>query len=121
MYDRASYTGLVYPTEKYFPTWVMDEESKPVQAAVEVYSSLFKKTPKVGRWTFSTNAVSINGMFGIPCVGFGPAPESVAHTVNDSVPINHMVKSAAFYAAFGQVYCATPTAKNSKKNGRSRR
>ena len=107
MYDRASYTGLVYPTEKYFPTWVMEEDSRPVQAAVKVYSSLFKKTPKVGRWTFSTNAVSINGMFGIPCVGFGPAPESVAHTVNDSVPIEHMVKSAAFYAAFGQVYCAT--------------
>lgn len=121
MYDRASYTGLVYPTEKYFPTWVMDEESRPIQAAVEVYSSLFKKTPKVGRWTFSTNAVSINGMFGIPCVGFGPAPESVAHTVNDSVPIEHMVKSAAFYAAFGQVYCAMPAAKNSKKKGRSRR
>jgi len=44
-------------------------------------------------------------MFGIPCVGFGPAPESVAHTVNDSVPIRHLVDCAAFYAAFGQVYC----------------
>ena len=59
----------------------------------------------VHRWTFSTNAVSIAGMFGIPCVGFGPAPESVAHTVNDSVPIEHLVKCAAFYAGFGQAYC----------------
>jgi len=120
-YNRASYTGLVYPTEKYFPTWVMEENSRPVRAAVEVYSSLFRKTPKVGRWTFSTNAVSINGMFGIPCVGFGPAPESVAHTVNDSVPIDHLVKSAAFYAAFSQAYCATPAEKKSKHKGRSRR
>lgn len=119
MYRRASYTGLVYPTEKYFPTWVMEEDSLPVRAAVETYASLFKKTPKVGRWTFSTNAVSINGMFGIPCVGFGPAPESVAHTVNDSVPIAHLVRSAAFYAAFGPVYCAengtrAPARKRSK-------
>lgn len=105
-YERRAYTGLAYPTEKYFPTWVMDEDSKPVEAAVEVYKGLFKKTPKVGRWTFSTNAVSINGMFGIPCVGFGPAPESVAHTVNDSVPIKQLVQAAAFYAAFPQVYCA---------------
>lgn len=106
MYRAASYTGLVYPTEKYFPTWVMPEDSRPVSAAVETYKALWKKTPKVGRWTFSTNAVAINGLFGIPCVGFGPAPESVAHTVNDSVPIRHLVDSAAFYAAFPHHYCS---------------
>jgi acetylornithine deacetylase/succinyl-diaminopimelate desuccinylase-like protein len=59
----------------------------------------------VHRWTFSTNAVAISGMFGIPCVGFGPAPESVAHTVDDSVPIRHVVQAAAFYAAFPGHYC----------------
>ena len=63
------------------------------------------KTPTLHRWTFSTNGVSIAGMFGIPCVGFGPAPENVAHTVNDSVPIQHLVDCAAFYAAYGQAYC----------------
>lgn len=106
-YERASYTGLVYPTEKYFPTWVVPETSRPVRAAVAAHKALWRKTPKVGRWTFSTNAVSINGMFRIPCVGFGPAPESVAHTVSDSVPIKHLVDSAAFYAAFPQFYCGT--------------
>ncbi len=105
MYERAAFTGLVYPTEKYFPTWVMDEDSLPVQAAVDTYESLFNKKMKPGRWTFSTNGVSINGMFGIPCVGFGPALESVAHTVNDSVPIKHLVQAAAFYAAFPYLYC----------------
>ena len=44
-------------------------------------------------------------VLGIPCVGFGPAPESVAHTVNDSVPIEHLVNCAAFYAAFPNAYC----------------
>ena len=44
-------------------------------------------------------------MFGIPCVGFGPAAENVAHTVNDSVPIEHLVNCAAFYAGFGPAYC----------------
>jgi putative selenium metabolism hydrolase len=106
VYRRASYTGLVYPTEKYFPTWSVPEDSRPVRAAVETYQGLFRRKPKVHRWTFSTNAVSINGMFGIPCVGFGPAPESVAHTVNDSVPIRHLTDCAAFYAAFPHLYCA---------------
>lgn len=104
-YAKPTYTGLVYETESYFPTWCEPEDAPQVAAAVNTYRSLFKKKPKVGRWTFSTNGVSIAGMFGIPSVGFGPAPESVAHTVNDSVPIEHMVKCAAFYAAFPAMYC----------------
>ncbi len=104
-YEKPTHTGLVYPTDSYFPTWCEPEDAPQVTAAVEVYRGLFKRKPKVGRWTFSTNGVSIAGMFGIPCVGFGPALESVAHTVNDSVPIAHLVKCAAFYAAFPGIYC----------------
>ncbi len=110
-YARAAYTGLTYPTTSYFPTWQVPEDSAPVAAAVETYKSLYHKTPTVGRWTFSTNAVSINGMFGIPCVGFGPAPESVAHTVNDSVPIKQLIQAAAFYTAFPVVYCSLTAGK----------
>jgi putative selenium metabolism hydrolase len=104
-YSRPSYTGLVYETEKFFPMWCEAENSLPVQAAVWTHHEVLGKTPTVHRWTFSTNAVSIAGMFGIPCVGFGPAPENVAHTVNDSVPVEHLVKCAAFYAGFGPAYC----------------
>ena len=85
--------------------WCEDEDSLPVQAAVKTHHEVLDKPPIVHRWTFSTNAVSIDGMFGIPCVGFGPAPENVAHTVNDSVPIEHLVNCAAFYAGFGPAYC----------------
>jgi putative selenium metabolism hydrolase len=107
-YARPSYTGLTYPTKSYFPTWVQPEDAPPVSAAVETYRSLFRKTMKPGRWTFSTNGVAINGMFGIPCVGFGPAEESVAHTVRDSVAIKQLVEAAAFYAAFPGIYVANP-------------
>jgi len=105
-YARPSYTGLVYETEKYFPTWCFDEDAPQVRAAVQTWGALFDEPPTVSRWTFSTNAVSIAGMFGIPAVGFGPAPEDVAHTVNDSVPIDHLVRCAAFYATFPHHFCA---------------
>src|SRR5262249_24509249 len=105
-YDKPTWTGLVYPTENFFPTWCEEEDAPQVAAAARAYQSLFRKTPTGSRGTFSTNGVSIAGMFGIPSVGFGPAPESVAHTVNDSVPIEHMVKCAAMYAAFPSTYCA---------------
>ena len=104
-YARPSYTGLTYETEKYFPTWCEDEDDIQIQAAIKNHRDVLGTAPTLHRWTFSTNAVSIAGMFGIPCVGFGPAPENVAHTVNDSVPIDHLVKCAAFYAGFGQSYC----------------
>jgi len=104
-YDAPTHTGLVYPTEKYFPTWCAPPDARQVHAAVETYRALFRRKPRVGRWTFSTNAVTIAGVFKIPCVGFGPAAEDVAHTVRDSVPIDHLVKCAAFYAAFPQMYC----------------
>ncbi len=104
-YARESYTGLTYETEKYFPTWCEPEDALQVQAAIKTHRDILGKPPTLHRWTFSTNAVSIAGMFGIPCVGFGPAPENVAHTVNDSVPIQHLIDCAAFYAGFGQAYC----------------
>jgi putative selenium metabolism hydrolase len=104
-YAVPSYTGLVYPTEKYFPTWCEDEDAVQVQAAVKTHRDVLGTAATVHRWTFSTNGVAIAGLHGIPCVGFGPAPESVAHTVDDSVPIEHLVKCAAFYAGFPQAYC----------------
>ncbi len=110
-YEKPTYTGLLYPTENYFPTWCESENAPQVAAAVDTYEGLFGVRQKPSRWTFSTNGVSIAGLYGIPCVGFGPAPEAVAHTVNDSVPIEHMVKCAAFYASFSKVYCTKYKAK----------
>ncbi|MFT3786900.1 MAG: YgeY family selenium metabolism-linked hydrolase [Tepidisphaeraceae bacterium] len=107
-YKERAYTGNTYETDKYFPTWIAEEDAPQVSAAVEAHNKLFNKPPVVSRWTFSTNGVSIAGMFGIPCVGFGPAAEEVAHTVNDSVPIEHLTRCAAMYAAFPGTYCATP-------------
>src|SRR5580765_2799153 len=118
-YAERAFTGLVYETDKYFPTWIEEEDAPQVAAAVEAHTKLFNKKPTVSRWTFSTNGVSIAGMFGIPCVGFGPAPEDVAHTVNDSVPIAHLTRCAAMYAAFPNVYCATP--KKAKGNGKTKK
>ena len=38
-YEVPSYTGLVYPMEKYYPTWVLEEDHPAVQAAVALLSS----------------------------------------------------------------------------------
>ncbi|MFW5887869.1 MAG: YgeY family selenium metabolism-linked hydrolase, partial [Bacteriovoracia bacterium] len=77
------------------------------KAAVANYESIFGKAPKVDRWNFSTNAVSTMGLMGVPSIGFGPANEIYAHTVEDQVPVGHLVKAAAYYATFPITYLET--------------
>lgn len=101
-YHAVAYTGTEYSSEKYFRTWVMDEDSDIVLSASETYRDLFGEEPKVDKWNFSTNGVATAGLLGIPTVGFGPANEIYAHGKNDQAPIEHLVRAAAFYAHFPQ-------------------
>jgi putative selenium metabolism hydrolase len=98
-YAEAAYTGKVYPMEKYYPTWVLDENSPYLKDAVAAYSSVLGKAPLVDKWTFSTNGVAIAGLHGIPCLGFGPGNEVYAHAPNEACPVEHLSAAVAFYTA----------------------
>jgi putative selenium metabolism hydrolase len=103
-YSKPSYTGFVYPTEAFFPTWVIDEDHIVTQTLVESYKSLFKKEPVVDKWTFSTNGVAIMGRHGIPCIGFGPGHEEEGHAPNEKTWKSELVEAAAMYVAIPLVY-----------------
>ena len=118
-YDRPSYTGLVYPIECYFPTWVIPEDHIVTKAMEEAYEGLYgttrlgsvetiearKARPLTDKWTFSTNGVSIMGRNGIPVIGFGPGAEAQAHAPNEKTWKEDLVRCAAVYAALPTVYC----------------
>ena len=99
-YEETAYTGLKYGMEKYYPTWKIPEDHKIVQTGVKAYENLYAKAPKIDKWTFSTNGVVINGVHGIPTIGFGPGNEVLAHAPNEKVAIEDLVIASAFYAAF---------------------
>jgi putative selenium metabolism hydrolase len=117
-YDRPSYTGLVYPIECYFPTWVIPEDHAVTKAMEEAYTNLYgnsrsgsvqtnemrKARPLTDKWTFSTNGVSIMGRNGIPVIGFGPGAEAQAHAPNEKTWKEDLVKCAAVYAALPTIY-----------------
>ncbi len=118
MYDRPSWTGEVYETEAYFPTWINREDAAHVRALVDAHKALFgderigapssmatrKGRPLTDKWTFSTNGVAIQGRYGIPCVGFGPGAESQAHAPNEITWKQDLVTCAALYAAAVHLY-----------------
>jgi len=97
-YEQKSYKGVIYQQETYFPTWKIPEEHFLLEAGVDTYQTLFGDKARVGKWTFSTNAVSLCGRHRIPCIGFGPGDEIYAHAPNECVPVDHLEKASAFYA-----------------------
>ena len=103
-YERASYTGLVYPTQSYFPTWVIPEDHILCRSMKEGYEGLFHKAPVIDKWTFSTNGVSIMGRYGIECIGFGPGDEKEAHAPNEKTRKQDLVICAALYAVMPLMY-----------------
>ena len=103
-YDRPTYTDLVYPTQCYFPAWVLEEEHPACQTLVAAYKGLLDKAPVVDKWTFSTNGVSIMGRYNIPCIGFGPGHEDQAHAPNEKTWKHELVTAAAMYAAIPGIY-----------------
>ena len=103
-YERPSYTGLKYPIDAYFPTWLIEADHPVCQTTVEAYKELFKEEPLVDKWTFSTNGVSIMGRHGIPCIGFGPGHEDQAHAPNEKTWKSELVKAAAIYAAIPKLF-----------------
>jgi putative selenium metabolism hydrolase len=99
-YAETAYTGRRYGMEKYYPTWKWPEDHPAVQAGARAYRELFGRSPRIGKWTFSTNAVTISGMYGIPAIGFGPGAEAMAHAPDEKTPVEDLVNSAGFYALY---------------------
>ena len=97
-YDDPSYTGFVFPVEKYFPAWALNEDHPLVSAGQQARALIGLPEAPTGKWNFSTNGIYWAGKAGIPSIGFAPGDEVTAHTVMDSVVLDDVVKATEFYA-----------------------
>jgi len=97
-YDTPSYTGFVYPIEKFYPPWALDESHRLVRAGLETAREIGLDGAATGKWEFSTNGTFWAGKAGIPSIGFGPGDEVTAHTIQEHVVLDDVVKATEFYA-----------------------
>jgi putative selenium metabolism hydrolase len=103
-YARPAWTGLTYPTRKYYPTWLLEESHPAVRAMAAAASRVLDAPARIGKWGFSTNGIATCGLFGVPTVGFGPGDERFAHSPDDQCPIEHLVVAAQVYALFPRTW-----------------
>ena len=99
-YDGVAFTGNHYGMEKYYPTWKIEADHVAVTTGEEAFEALFGKKALVDKWTFSTNGIALNGMYGVPTIGFGPGNEVLAHAPDEKVPVSDLVAASAFYALY---------------------
>lgn len=97
-YEDPSYTGFVFPVDKYFPAWALDENHPLVLAGQQTRQLMGLQQSNTGKWNFSTNGTYWMGKASIPSIGFGPGDEETAHTNLDSVSLDDAVKATEFYA-----------------------
>ncbi len=99
-YEEPSYTGFVFPVDKYYPAWALEEKHPIVQAGQETVRQLWNETRPTGKWSFSTNATYWAGKAHIPSIGFGPGDEEFAHTSMEQISLDEVVAATEFYALF---------------------
>lgn len=90
------YTGELIAGERFFPGWLYEEEDEFVQAALLGLSEAGLK-PEITQYSFCTNGSHYAGEAGIKTIGFGPSKENLAHTIDEYIEIDQLIKAAAGY------------------------
>ena len=96
--DEVTYTGYRFVGQKYMPGFAIDTGHPLVCEADRAVRDVLGCPPKVQRWDFATDGGYSMGVLGIPTIGFSPCEEQLAHTTNEYVRVDSMVKAAKIYA-----------------------
>lgn len=89
---KASYQRVAHP-------YLLAEDHEAVAVAKEVLGRVLSddgRALEVGTWWFCTDAPHLASQ-GAPVIGFGPGEEELAHTTNESVPVDHLVTARRAY------------------------
>ena len=101
--SEKCWTGETIEAKRYFPAWLIDEKDELVQKALAGLKEAGIDAP-ISHFAFCTNGSHFCGEAGIPCIGFGPSLESLAHVRDEYIEIDQLKKACrGFYGILSQL------------------
>ena len=100
-YDLKKLDKLAKKTlsaKRYFPAWVVDENSELVVKARRGLEAAGIDAP-LSHFSFCTNGSHFCGEAGIPTIGYGPSLESLAHVRDEYIEISQLTKACRGFAS----------------------
>lgn len=94
--EEMCYTGNKIEGERFFPGWLFDKNEQYIN---DVYNELHNMgfTPQITQYNFCTNGSHYAGEANIKTIGMGPSIESLAHTIDEYVEIDQLLKVTECY------------------------
>jgi putative selenium metabolism hydrolase len=99
--DVTTFPGTPLIAPKFSPAWLFEDNHPAVRAALESLEQGGIGT-KTRTYSFCTNGSESAGRRGIVTLGYGPGTEEQAHRVDESVPIEQLMRAAQGYAALAR-------------------
>ncbi len=96
--EEKCFTGETIQGERFFPGWLYNENDDFVQAIYKEMQAL-GFNPEITQYNFCTNGSHYAGEAGIKTIGLGPSQENLAHTINEYIEIDQLVKVTEAYEA----------------------
>ena len=99
--EENCWTGTTISGERFFPGWRYEESEDFVQDAFKA----LKETgldPEITQYSFCTNGSHYAGEAGIKTIGFGPSRENLAHTIDEHIEIEQLVKAMHGYTGIAK-------------------
>lgn len=101
---QRCFTGASIEGERFFPGWLYEQEEPFVQQAL-VGLQKAGLNPKISCYSFCTNGSHYAGEAGIPTVGFGPSRENLAHTIDEYIEVEQLLKGVQGYYGILESVC----------------
>ena len=100
---EACWTGETIAAKRYFSAWLIDESNEYVQKALTGLKEAGIGAP-ISHFSFCTNGSHFCGEAGIPCIGYGPSLERLAHVRDEYIEIDQLTKAChGFYSILSQL------------------
>jgi putative selenium metabolism hydrolase len=90
-----------------YPLMRIESDNPLVAAAENAVREVLGHAPSRATWRFGVNATFMSAA-GIPTIGIGPGSEDWAHTPEEHVPIDELIKASKIHAALIRQLCGTP-------------